>query len=64
VKKYTIFWAKCFYECGTIEVEAESEVDAYEKTQKDISNLKGKMRYCPDENFIEVNGVEYRRREK
>ena len=61
---YSIYWAKTYFRTGRLKIEAESEEDAYEKVDEMIGDLEGSLQYCPDENLIEINEVEYKYRRK
>ena len=54
--KYKVDWSKTYIASGTVEIEAESEMDAEIIAEENIGNYEGSMQYDPNENYIEVVG--------
>ena len=56
MSKYKVDWSKTYHASGTVEIEAESEMDAEIIAEENIGDYEGSMQYDPNENYVEVVG--------
>ena len=56
--KYKVNYSKAYYMNGSLEIEADSPADAYNKMDDTIGDQEGSMNYYPDDNIIEVEEIE------
>jgi hypothetical protein len=52
--KYMAYWSKAYYAGGEVEIEADSEEQAYEIAFDNIGDYEGSMQYDPHGDLIEV----------
>lgn len=52
-RKYTIGWSKTYVVTGTVEIEADSHVEALRQAADEIGDYEGSMQYIPEEDTVD-----------
>lgn len=53
-RKYTISWSKTYVATGTVEIKADSHVEAMRQVADEIGDYEGSTQYRPEEDTVEL----------